>query len=250
MNKIENKLNRESLDKLKLYLKECRKTRKEYPQNFNVWNLIRSYSNWQLSLDSKSTPLNDEMPWMPFSAIQFLEKVVAKDMRIYEYGSGGSTVFFGKKAKEVFSTEHDSEWKHNVEEYLRKYNFSNCTINLVEPNSNCNVHRKSIEDPDSYISDDSRYVEQSFEDYAASIDKYPHNYFDIVLIDGRARPSCFKHSVSKVKSNGFIILDNAERSYYSYIHKCLNNKFWKKYRFYGPGSHAYLFWETCFWQKL
>jgi hypothetical protein len=250
MYKIKNKFNKKSLTRFKFYLKECKKARKEYPQNFNIWNLIKFFPNWQFGLDSESTPLIDEVPWIPFSAIQFLEQVVTKDMQIYEYGSGGSTVFFGKKAKEVISTEHDSEWKYNVEEYLNKHNFSNCKINLVAPKSSLNFHKKSIEDPDSYISDDSRYIDQSFEDYAASINEYPDYYFDIVLIDGRARPSCFKHSVSKVKSNGFIILDNADRSYYSYIHKSLNNKSWKKYSFYGPGSHSYLFWETCFWQKL
>lgn len=236
--------------KLKSYIKECEKTRKDYPYNFDVLSLIRFFPKWYFSLSSGISSLDSGKPWLTYSAIQFLESFITKDMRVYEFGSGGSTVFFCKSAKEVVSTEHDPEWHHNVENYLTKHNYSNCKVNLLEPKPNRDGHQKSIENPDSYISSNSQYFDQSFEDYAASIDQYPDNYFDIVLIDGRARPSCLKHSISKVKSNGFVILDNAERLHYSYIHESLDNPGWKKSRFYGPGAFSYVFWETCFWQKV
>jgi predicted O-methyltransferase YrrM len=50
--------------------------------------------------------------------------------------------------------------------------------------------------------------------YVKQIDEFPDEYFDIILIDGRARPSCIKRSVSKVKPGGLLILDNSEREYY------------------------------------
>ncbi|MES1224680.1 MAG: hypothetical protein ABUT20_54815, partial [Bacteroidota bacterium] len=37
----------------------------------------------------------------------------------------------------------------------------------------------------------------------------------LILIDGRARTSCIKHAVGKLKPSGFLILDNAERKYYT-----------------------------------
>lgn len=48
----------------------------------------------------------------------------------------------------------------------------------------------------------------------AYIKKFPDNYFDIVLVDGRSRPSCLFHSLNKVKKGGLLVLDNAEREYY------------------------------------
>jgi hypothetical protein len=242
-------LNKEIFPRLKFYLKECQKFKKEYPENFNMWELTRAFLDWRHSLNSESSPLSDGMPWLTFSAAKFLEQVVTRDMRIYEYGSGGSTIFFCGKAKEVISIEHDLEWKCHVEEALKICKYTNYKISLVEPKSSSNIYQNRIEDPDLYLSDDRRYNGQSFKDYAADIDKYPDDYFDIVLIDGRARPSCFKHSVSKIKKNGFIILDNAERSHYSYIHKVLNSKNWKKNSYYGPGSCSYHFWETCIWTR-
>jgi hypothetical protein len=68
--------------------------------------------------------------------------------------------------------------------------------------------------PNHYYSNDENYPANTFKSYACYIDKFEDGYFDIVLIDGRARPSCLKHAVSKVKKGGLLILDNAERKYY------------------------------------
>ena len=243
-------LKEESFAKLKFYLKECQKNKEEYSESFSRWELTGDFLEWRKSLDFKSSPLSKGLPWLTFSATRFLEKAITKEMRVYEYGSGGSTKFFCRKAKEVISVEHDSKWQSQVEEELKSCGHTNFNVSLIESKLSGDFIENRTEDPDSYFSNDSRYIGQSFQDYASDIDKYPDEYFDIVLIDGRARPSCFKHSVSKVKKNGFIILDNADRSYYAYIHKSLDKSSWKKSSFYGPGPYSYIFWETCFWQSL
>jgi hypothetical protein len=58
------------------------------------------------------------------------------------------------------------------------------------------------------------YKDFILEDYVKSIEDYPDGYFDLVVVDGRARPSCILHSMQKVKVNGILLLDNADRSYY------------------------------------
>ena len=40
------------------------------------------------------TPLDLEVPWFSYAAIDFLETFLQPNMNVCEYGSGGSTVFF------------------------------------------------------------------------------------------------------------------------------------------------------------
>src|SRR5208283_402812 len=54
---------------------------------------------------SKKTPLELGVPWFSQSAIDFLESYVKPSMRVFEYGSGGSTIFFARRAKSVDSIE-------------------------------------------------------------------------------------------------------------------------------------------------
>lgn len=238
------------LDKLKVYLQEAKKMKREYHNSFQIWEILGFFPSWLQSLDGKKNALNENVPWVTFAAIKFLDQKLTKDMRVFEYGSGGSSIFFAERVKEVISIEHDKSWSQKVLEKIQTHGYKNSQLRLVEPKEDLQVINKNASDIDSYISNDEIYIGKSFEDYAKSIDEYPAGYFDVILIDGRARPSCFKHAVTKVKEGGFLVLDNAEREYYSNIHKSLNNYHWKKYDFYGPGPYCFYFWQTCIWQKV
>ncbi|MGL5792858.1 MAG: hypothetical protein ACRC2R_06065 [Xenococcaceae cyanobacterium] len=235
---------------LKTYLKESTKLIKNHPCNFNLWELYEFFFDWQRSLDNEVNPLIDERPWLTFPAIKFLEQNLNKDMRVYEYGVGGSTLFFIKRVKEVISVEHDPNWLSQVSEIVNIKGYNNWKGYIFQPTMDLLAKSNDPSDPYSYISNDENLKEKFFKDYAISIDKYPEQYFDLVLIDGRARPSCFNHAKNKIKMHGFIILDNAERPYYSYIHQSLNNNNWLKYDFYAPGPYINYFWQTSIWQRV
>src|SRR5690606_37246496 len=53
-----------------------------------------------LNINNKS-PLDLELPWLTIGAILHIKRFLNKNMRVFEYGSGGSTLFFSKRAKEV-----------------------------------------------------------------------------------------------------------------------------------------------------
>ena len=53
----------------------------------------------------------------------------------------------------------------------------------------------------------------NWRDYAQIIDLMEP--FDLVMIDGRARASCIAHAVPRVKDGGILVLDNAERAWYT-----------------------------------
>jgi hypothetical protein len=57
--------------------------------------------------------------------------------------------------------------------------------------------------------------------YYSKVNEYPDEYFDFVLIDGRARVNCGKNAIDKLKSGGIFILDNSERQRYRPLHELL-----------------------------
>jgi hypothetical protein len=237
------------LNNTKVYIAQAMRLALNRYDCFVIGHLVKYFSVWRKSLDANSNCLTDRIPWICFAAIDFLDKLLTKDMRVYEFGSGGSTLFFANRVKEVISVEHDPEWFKKVFEKVSSET-TNCTVLLYEPEADSLVPFNNIADPEAYISEDENYRGKTFKKYASSIDGYPDEYFDIILIDGRARPSCCKHSIAKIKRGGYLILDNAERQYYSYVHTILNAKKWQKVDFFGPLPNVQHFSETCLWQKI
>jgi predicted O-methyltransferase YrrM len=44
-----------------------------------------------------------------------------------------------------------------------------------------------------------------------NLDQYPDETFDFILIDGSQRGNCAKSAVTKIKSGGYIYLDNSDK---------------------------------------
>src|SRR5262245_16177519 len=76
------------------------------------------------------TPLDLEVPWFSYSAIDFLEGFLKPNMAVFEYGSGGSTVFFARRVKSVLSVEDNSQWFEWVSRRLRADGLKNVTLKL------------------------------------------------------------------------------------------------------------------------
>ncbi|HYF21606.1 MAG TPA: hypothetical protein VEA40_27340, partial [Ramlibacter sp.] len=55
-------------------------------------------------------PLRDAWPWMAFPAIRHLEALLDKSSKVFEYGAGGSSMFFASRVGELVSVEHDAGW--------------------------------------------------------------------------------------------------------------------------------------------
>jgi len=166
--------------------------------------------------------------------------------KVFEWGSGGSTLFWLEKGANVVSVEHDRQWYEMIKSTIS--NMENIDYKLIEPETN--RRRSDVSDPsdpESYLSSTSN--EQSYYKYVSIIDQYEDNYFDIVLVDGRARPSCIKHAVSKVKIGGLLILDNSDRDYYlSKTSQYLNN--FQRVVYTGAVPLSSQFSETSIFKKI
>lgn len=213
-----------------------------------VLEMIRYHRRWKSSLLSGRTPLDDEIPWITFSAIDFLKKKLNRRMRVFEYGAGGSSVFFARYAQFVVTVEHDASWGMLVAERLASCNLDNCQIKVIPPRIAGNVHAKDPADPASYVSSNEQYNGYSFFDYVTAIDSYDDYAFDVVFIDGRARPSCFVHALPKVSRGGFICWDNTDREHYAPAMELAGTNF-DFYDFPGPSPYISYFTRTSVWQR-
>ena len=152
-------------------------------------------------------------PWMTFDAIDRIAGHLQDGMRVFEYGSGGSTLFWLRRKVELVSIEHDPAWFDVVKGKLPVGGNVDYRLVPPEPFDEANVG-KDPADPLAYVSMDEPSRGRTYRAYATQIDAYPDAHFDVVIVDGRARPCCLWHAAPKVKPGGLLVLDNANRDYY------------------------------------
>jgi len=227
------------------YLIEIKKNKRKY-KNFEVIKSFSWFQPWiRSNLEGKS-PLEEAKPWITFPAIEFLEKYICEGMRVFEYGTGGSTLFFLRSGAKVISVEHDRKWAEIVKARIN-HNMENWSLRVTPPKIEGNLSRKKVENPEDYVSGSPDYQKASFKEYVQGIDFYSNNFFDIILIDGRARPSCFLHSLNKVKAGGIIIWDNTDRTYYHFAMDIADDKKFEFLDFPGPSPYVRSFTRTSIW---
>lgn len=140
------------------------------------------------------TPLDMEIPWFSYSAIDFLDNYLTQSMSVCEYGSGGSTVFFARRTKSVFSIEDNAQWFTKVQGCLEEKGLTNATVN--------------------YVPYDFKSAE-NFED-SAYLHALPDQKFDVIVVDGAeewipVRPTCFRLAEQHIKPGGIIVVDDSWR---------------------------------------
>ena len=82
------------------------------------------------NLINGKTPLDLEVPWFSYAAIDFLEGFLRPSMTVCEYGSGGSTIFFSRRTKAVLSIEDNPKWYELVSKRLQEKAVPNVTLKL------------------------------------------------------------------------------------------------------------------------
>lgn len=147
-----------------------------------------------------------DLPWWTYPAIAEVDADLARrggQARVFEYGSGASSVWLGRRAAEVHSVEHSGDFVDHL------------TPALAEVPS---VHLRHVEAPQR--GDQARVQSQrhgheglDFADYVASIDRVGGT-FDLIVVDGRARSACLRQAIPHLAEDGIIVFDNSNRSRY------------------------------------
>jgi|TARA_Y100000310_G_scaffold267413_1_gene279401 predicted O-methyltransferase YrrM len=120
--------------------------------------------------------------WMSIDERNLVSKYLHYDKVMLEWGAGGSTQFFSKYVKRYISIEHEEEWYNKMKD-------CGAEIHLVKNNSPRTIPTK---------------VEQ-FLDYVNYVDVLNEKY-DLVLIDGRARPYCAQKVIPYLKRESIVFI--------------------------------------------
>lgn len=207
------------------------------------------YSAWKASQKEGRGTMADEQPWLSYAAIDHLNRFVRSDMKVFEYGGGGSTLYFTNRTASVVTVEHNPEWFVLLGKEMKSRGKNNWQGHLI-PGEPGRPKGAAISDPNAYVSDDADNADKNFRAYASSIDQFADEYFDIVLVDGRSRPSCTKHGIPKLKKGGWLIIDNSDRDYYlEAFRKKLAADFETVLHCKGPTPYCTWFTQTSIWKK-
>lgn len=178
-------------------------------------------------------------PWLPYLVAEYLKTL--KPKRVFEWGSGASTLFWVELGvRRLVSIEHDLEWYEKIKPDLPDW--VDYRYIPFEQGEICG----DKSDPRCYKSGSTELGAVNFKNYASSIDDY--GMFDLILIDGMARPSCLAHAFSHVGLGGYIVLDNTgDRPYY--LEKTVEmfgnyEVGWESVKFMGYGPILAYKWET------
>lgn len=140
------------------------------------------------------------IPWYTYPAIEFLEPRLPPGMRVFEYGSGWSTLWWAQRAAEVFAVEHDAQWAA-----------------MVQPGLSANGHVALRTDPGQYV----REIDAC------------GGEFDIVVVDGEHRNECARAAAARVKPAGAIVFDNSDRNAFADGVRYLDEAGWMRIDFFG-----------------
>jgi hypothetical protein len=191
--------------------------------------LARSYPRWRRYLRSGSSPLERRIPWITFGAIGLLRTRVRPGTRVFEYGAGGSSLFFLDRGAELISVEHDEGWARATAEAAAGADWD---LRLRPPDP----------EGEGYP---SQKAAGSFRDYATAIEGLGE--FDLVVVDGSARNHCIAEALDQVAPGGALLVDNTERRRYRHGVGLLDARGWPKREYAGPGPFNSWFWSTTVW---
>jgi len=130
-----------------------------------------------LSIDGDGEPI----PWITYPAIDFIKQFDYSSSKIFEWGSGYSTLWWAKRCKLIVSVEAELEWF----DFLKSKFGANVNYRFIEKNSEAAMN--------SILMDEEKY--------------------DVIVIDnfGEFRKECCKTANAKLNKGGYIILDNSDQ---------------------------------------
>ena len=159
------------------------------------------YDNgWKKSIWNKMVINEQEaIPWLTYSFIRFIELRLNKRMKVLEYGSGYSTLWWASKCGSILSIETSDEWF----DYVSKITKDTHNVSIV----------KRDNDTDIVHIDDG---------------------YDIVIVDNSGdRNRNVKESLDLLSKNGVLVLDDSERYEYEEGINYLISKGFRKLDFEG-----------------
>ncbi|MGD8634003.1 MAG: hypothetical protein PVF85_10565 [Anaerolineales bacterium] len=165
----------------------------------------------QAAIDRNDQPL----PWYTYSAIHFLEERLNPDLRVFEFGSGNSTLWYSKRVKQVIAVESDPDWQTHIASQLTDNN----SVSLREIGHGY-IHEPKLYEP-----------------------------FDVVVIDGFERTECAPVAVKCLAEGGVIIWDDSDWEEHQSGYDYLTSQGYAELKFFGMAPITFLSSQTSIFYR-
>lgn len=163
----------------------------------------------------------DPLPWFSYPAIHFLEGAIQPTDVVFEFGGGGSSLWFAKRVRRVSTVEHDPTWSSKLRALA--------PANLEIRHEACGGDGILASEGDEYLSALEERV-------------------DVIVVDGLARHSCSERAVEYLNTDGLLIVDNTDRPELWPTLEMLRSRRFRRLDFCGPGpGHVNLTCTSVFW---
>jgi hypothetical protein len=226
---------------------------------YHIFNLLRQKDQRKYTLEwlksfREGYLFNKPAPFINFQAAAWLNNYLKNksNLKVFEFGSGGSTLYWLSFKAQVVSIEHDEGWYEKIKRCFSSTD--KIDYRLVKAESSASDSDRvngDPADPDLSISGLDQYKGCSFSNYVSQINDFPDQYFDLIMVDGRARPACLVQSLAKVKAGGIIVLDNSDRPHYTKLTgRYLNAANFDLKQFSGYTPSTFIIETTSIYQKL
>ena len=173
-------------------------------------------------------------PWWSPGAISYLATHLTSGDRVWEWGSGGSTVWLMERGARLTSVEEDAEWAAKVQQRCPRADV------------------RFIGGADSGVLRSRQWErsEKFFDEYVGAVDEELDESLDVVIADGRCRLDCIRHAVPKMRKSGLIVIDDTEQPFLSfgpYMHELDG---WQVVKRGGFKRGSFFYTETSFLHRM
>jgi hypothetical protein len=153
------------------------------------------------------------LPWMTDKQIAKVKAYLKPNNIMLEWGAGGSTIYFSKFVKKLYTIEHIEEWAKqkfptNVEVFHVRPNYWPKKDQGVKESDITSERYKKVKLEHPYANDHAIRRYWQFRDYVDQVEKLGISQFDRVLIDGRARSFCAFKVLSFIDPRSLVFVDN------------------------------------------
>lgn len=196
---------------LQIRINIIRKQLKNYKILSCYYGQYSTIKEWSC-LDAKGKPI----PWYTYPALEYLNHMNFTNLKVFEFGSGNSSLWWLSKAKSVISVEDNPEWYNKISSQAKKH--IGLTFKYILEN------------------DKSKYI-----------NSFDATHSDIVIVDGKYRRECSEHLVSFLKNGkwggAILVFDNSD--WYPETIKMLKLSLgWVQVDFHGFGPINNYTWTT------
>lgn len=150
---------------------------KKQVKNFII--LSKTYGQYKSVKNSSSINERGEpIPWYTYPAIEFLNQFDFSTKKVFEFGSGNSSLYWSERCLSLISIEHEDVWFKKMNDNIR--------------------------------SNQSLFLKKNKDEYVKSINSFDTK-FDIIIIDGVFRRDCAIEVEKNLNlESGIVILDNSD----------------------------------------